>query len=154
MFVQPNFQQHLLGSRHIRMNGTDLVAKELTIQWRRQACVHRSIILRGQVAMLNVLLFSKHSVNNTYYYCHNKNMPEFLTFGGEVCKQTGEREGGWGCMATDFHGGVAFTQKMKTGTCLAVQWLTLCTSTTRGVASIPGWRAKILHAMRYDQKNH
>ena len=36
--------------------------------------------------------------------------------------------------------------KISTGTSLVVQWLRLCTSTARGMGSIPGWGAKILHA--------
>ena len=38
------------------------------------------------------------------------------------------------------------------GTSLTIQWLRLCASNAGGVGSIPGWGAKILHAMQGDQK--
>ena len=43
---------------------------------------------------------------------------------------------------------------MVLGTSLAVQWLRLCASTAGGTGSIPGQRAKILHAVQCGQKNN
>ena len=40
------------------------------------------------------------------------------------------------------------------GTSLPIQWLRLCASNAGGVGSIPGWGAKILHAMQGDQKKN
>ena len=37
-------------------------------------------------------------------------------------------------------------------TSLAVQWLRLHDSTEEGVVSLPGWRTKISHAAKYNQK--
>ena len=38
------------------------------------------------------------------------------------------------------------------GTSLVVQWLRLCTSSSGGMGSIPGWTAKILNAKQHSQK--
>ena len=47
---------------------------------------------------------------------------------------------------------IAATKKYMVGTCLAVQWLRICTSITGGTGSITGQGTKIPHAMWYDQK--
>ena len=41
---------------------------------------------------------------------------------------------------------------LTAGISLVVQWLRLCTSTAGGTGSIPGWTAKIPHAMGYVQE--
>ena len=44
------------------------------------------------------------------------------------------------------------SKKVNFGTSLAVQWLRLRASTAGGLGSIPGWGAKILHAVHRGQK--
>ena len=46
----------------------------------------------------------------------------------------------------------AGTEVRRLGNSLAVQWLRLCTSTSRGTGLLPGQGTKILQAVRHGQK--
>ena len=47
---------------------------------------------------------------------------------------------------------VKINRQLPLGTSLVVQQLKLCPSDAGGAGSIPGWRTKIPHALKYGQK--